>query len=177
MPQTPHRQLCHSVSTLRHPCTLEQVRVRVPAQMVAFSEHLHLDFSPSSISEKCFHQPVARRRLVSPCINTSFLFYSPSNSGFCPEKLNVQREVTVRHSCAHCSWEEKALSSASLFLAISLFCLSVSHSYESSAEILPHTPRLTHFPTISGSPASLADSMQQKLAGPHRRRPQNPSAM
>ncbi|XP_017171155.1 minor histocompatibility antigen H13 isoform X1 [Mus musculus] len=50
-------------------------------------------------------------------------------------------------------------------------------SYESSAVILPHTPRLTHFPTVSGSPASLADSMQQKLAGPRRRRPQNPSAM
>uniref|UniRef100_A0A5F9CD49 Histocompatibility minor 13 n=1 Tax=Oryctolagus cuniculus TaxID=9986 RepID=A0A5F9CD49_RABIT len=50
-------------------------------------------------------------------------------------------------------------------------------SYESSAEILPHTPRLTHFPTVSGSPASLADSMQQKLAGPRRRRPQNPSAI
>ncbi|KFR01893.1 Minor histocompatibility antigen H13, partial [Opisthocomus hoazin] len=39
-------------------------------------------------------------------------------------------------------------------------------SYESSAEILPHTPRLTHFPTVSGSPASLADSMQQKLSCP-----------
>ncbi|XP_073930609.1 minor histocompatibility antigen H13 isoform X1 [Castor canadensis] len=50
-------------------------------------------------------------------------------------------------------------------------------SYESSAEILPHTPRLTHFPTVSGSPASLADSMQQKLAGPRRRRPQNPSTI
>ncbi|KAK7807432.1 hypothetical protein U0070_025064 [Myodes glareolus] len=50
-------------------------------------------------------------------------------------------------------------------------------SYESSAVILPHTPRLTHFPTISGSPASLAYSMQQKLAGPRRRRPQNPSAI
>ncbi|XP_019501234.1 PREDICTED: minor histocompatibility antigen H13-like [Hipposideros armiger] len=50
-------------------------------------------------------------------------------------------------------------------------------SYESSAEILPHTPRLTHFPTVSGSPASLAASMQQKLAGPRRRRPQNPSAI
>nr|XP_027800984.1 minor histocompatibility antigen H13 isoform X2 [Marmota flaviventris] len=50
-------------------------------------------------------------------------------------------------------------------------------SYESSAEILPHTPRLTHFPTVSGSPASLADSMQQKLAGSRRRRPQNPSAI
>ncbi|XP_012866329.1 PREDICTED: minor histocompatibility antigen H13 isoform X1 [Dipodomys ordii] len=50
-------------------------------------------------------------------------------------------------------------------------------SYESSAEILPHTPRLTHFPTVSGSPASLANSMQQKLAGHRRRRPQNHSTI
>ncbi|NXR09138.1 HM13 protein, partial [Semnornis frantzii] len=50
-------------------------------------------------------------------------------------------------------------------------------SYESSAEILPHTPRLTHFPTVSGSPASLADSMQQKLSCPRRRRQPSPSAM
>ncbi|XP_062835221.1 minor histocompatibility antigen H13 isoform X2 [Anolis carolinensis] len=51
-------------------------------------------------------------------------------------------------------------------------------SYESSAEILPHTPRLTHFPSISGSPSSLADSMQQTCsASSHRRRQQNPSAM
>lgn len=55
--------------------------------------------------------------------------------------------------------------------------LSLSCSYESSAEILPHTPRLTHFPTVSGSPASLADSMQQKLSCPRRRRQQSPSAM
>lgn len=54
---------------------------------------------------------------------------------------------------------------------------SLSCSYESSAEILPHTPRLTHFPTVSGSPASLADSMQQKLSCPRRRRQQSPSAM
>lgn len=59
----------------------------------------------------------------------------------------------------------------------SVFSVCLLHSYESSAVILPHTPRLTHFPTVSGSPASLADSMQQKLAGPRRRRPQNPSAM
>lgn len=57
------------------------------------------------------------------------------------------------------------------------FLLPVSCSYESSAEILPHTPRLTHFPTVSGSPASLADSMQQKLSCPRRRRQQSPSAM
>lgn len=63
-----------------------------------------------------------------------------------------------------------SLSFPSCFL--SLFC-----SYESSAEILPHTPRLTHFPTVSGSPASLADSMQQKLSCPRRRRQQSPSAM
>nr|XP_060627831.1 minor histocompatibility antigen H13 isoform X2 [Anolis sagrei ordinatus] len=52
-------------------------------------------------------------------------------------------------------------------------------SYESSAEILPHTPRLTHFPSVSGSPSSLADSMQQTCSSSssHRRRQQNPSAM
>ncbi|TRY90306.1 hypothetical protein DNTS_017534, partial [Danionella cerebrum] len=32
--------------------------------------------------------------------------------------------------------------------------------YELSEEVLPNTPRLTHFPTVSGSPASLANSMQ-----------------
>lgn len=75
--------------------------------------------------------------------------------------------------------------SLSVFLPLSLlpcpspfpFLLPVSCSYESSAEILPHTPRLTHFPTVSGSPASLADSMQQKLSCPRRRRQQSPSAM
>lgn len=60
---------------------------------------------------------------------------------------------------------------------LSLPASSLSCSYESSAEILPHTPRLTHFPTVSGSPASLADSMQQKLSCPRRRRQQSPSAM
>lgn len=64
-----------------------------------------------------------------------------------------------------------------LFFPISTPASSLSCSYESSAEILPHTPRLTHFPTVSGSPASLADSMQQKLSCPRRRRQQSPSAM
>ncbi|MGH0174103.1 UNVERIFIED_CONTAM: hypothetical protein FKN15_067413 [Acipenser sinensis] len=50
------------------------------------------------------------------------------------------------------------------------------HRYESSAEVLPHTPRLTHFPTVSGSPASLANSMQQKPSSP-RRRHHNPTSM
>ncbi|XP_030623312.1 minor histocompatibility antigen H13 isoform X1 [Chanos chanos] len=43
-------------------------------------------------------------------------------------------------------------------------------SYESSDEVLPHTPRLTHFPTVSGSPASLANSMQSSPSSPRRRR-------
>lgn len=64
-----------------------------------------------------------------------------------------------------------------LVLSLSPPASSLSCSYESSAEILPHTPRLTHFPTVSGSPASLADSMQQKLSCPRRRRQQSPSAM
>uniref|UniRef100_A0A803JKQ3 Histocompatibility minor 13 n=1 Tax=Xenopus tropicalis TaxID=8364 RepID=A0A803JKQ3_XENTR len=50
-------------------------------------------------------------------------------------------------------------------------------SYESSAELLPHTPRLSHFPVVSGSPASLAESMQQKPCSPRRRRQLNPSSM
>lgn len=64
-----------------------------------------------------------------------------------------------------------------LVLPLSPPASSLSCSYESSAEILPHTPRLTHFPTVSGSPASLADSMQQKLSCPRRRRQPSPSAM
>ncbi|XP_073538907.1 minor histocompatibility antigen H13 isoform X1 [Phyllobates terribilis] len=50
-------------------------------------------------------------------------------------------------------------------------------SYESSAELLPHTPRLSHFPVVSGSPASLAESMQQKSCSPRRRRQLNPSSI
>ncbi|KAM4606874.1 minor histocompatibility antigen H13 isoform 1-T1 [Discoglossus pictus] len=50
-------------------------------------------------------------------------------------------------------------------------------SYESSAELLPHTPRLSHFPAVSGSPASLADSMQQKSCSPRRRRQLHPSSL
>ncbi|XP_050959145.1 minor histocompatibility antigen H13 isoform X2 [Labeo rohita] len=49
--------------------------------------------------------------------------------------------------------------------------LTEMFSYESSGEVLPHTPRLTHFPTVSGSPASLANSMQSfGLSTPRRRR-------
>ncbi|XP_039219782.1 minor histocompatibility antigen H13 isoform X2 [Crotalus tigris] len=50
-------------------------------------------------------------------------------------------------------------------------------SYESSAEILPHTPRLTHFPNVSGCPSGLADSMQQIPPCSYRRRQQSPSIM
>lgn len=95
--------------------------------------------------------------------------------------LKMQRKIKIRQLCSLLLPREVSVpfpSYPSLFLSISFFLsLCLSHSYESSAEILPHTPRLTHFPTVSGSPASLADSMQQKLAGPRRRRPQNPSAM
>lgn len=50
------------------------------------------------------------------------------------------------------------------------FCSSRMRSYESSDEMLPHTPRLTRFPTVSGSPASLANSMQSPLSSSPRRR-------
>ncbi|KAI1890852.1 hypothetical protein AGOR_G00157870 [Albula goreensis] len=48
--------------------------------------------------------------------------------------------------------------------------LTEMFSYESSAEVLPHTPRLCHFPSVSGSPASLAGSMQPSPASTCRRR-------
>lgn len=84
----------------------------------------------------------------------------------------------VRSRCSHSKTLLLFLSSPSSFLSLSFPpASSLSCSYESSAEILPHTPRLTHFPTVSGSPASLADSMQQKLSCPRRRRQQSPSAM
>lgn len=57
-----------------------------------------------------------------------------------------------------------------VFVAVVKGELTDMFSYESSAEIMPHTPRLTHFPTVSGSPASLANSMQQKPNSPRRRR-------
>lgn len=47
-------------------------------------------------------------------------------------------------------------------------------SYESSQEVLPGSPRLTSFPTVSGSPASLASSMDAVSmatgSSPRRRR-------
>ncbi|KAG8131525.1 putative Minor histocompatibility antigen H13 protein, partial [Naja naja] len=68
-------------------------------------------------------------------------------------------------------------------LSVTIFIMHVfKHAqpalfYESSAEILPHTPRLTHFPNVSGSPSSLADSMQQSPACSHRRRQQSASVI
>ncbi|MBN3304055.1 HM13 protein, partial [Amia calva] len=55
--------------------------------------------------------------------------------------------------------------------------LTEMFSYESSTEVMPHTPRLTHFPTVSGSPSSLANSMQQKSSSSPRRRRHNPTSM
>uniref|UniRef100_A0A8C5Q6Q2 Histocompatibility minor 13 n=1 Tax=Leptobrachium leishanense TaxID=445787 RepID=A0A8C5Q6Q2_9ANUR len=64
-----------------------------------------------------------------------------------------------------------------MFVALLKGELTEMFSYESSAELLPHTPRLSHFPVVSGSPASLAESMQQKSCSPRRRRHLNPSSM
>ncbi|KAK5895240.1 hypothetical protein CesoFtcFv8_011852 [Champsocephalus esox] len=53
-------------------------------------------------------------------------------------------------------------------------------SFESSEEVLPASPRLTSFPTVSGSPASLASSMDAvsmlTRSSPRRRRLQ-PNSM
>ncbi|XP_056898077.1 minor histocompatibility antigen H13 isoform X1 [Takifugu flavidus] len=54
--------------------------------------------------------------------------------------------------------------------------LTEMFSYESSQEVFPGSPRLTSFPTVSGSPASLARSMDavSTVTGPspYHRRPQ-----
>ncbi|XP_016519653.1 minor histocompatibility antigen H13 isoform X2 [Poecilia formosa] len=43
--------------------------------------------------------------------------------------------------------------------------LTEMFSYESSEEVLPASPRITSFPTVSGSPASLAASMETMATG------------
>ncbi|XP_027867350.1 minor histocompatibility antigen H13 isoform X2 [Xiphophorus couchianus] len=50
--------------------------------------------------------------------------------------------------------------------------LTEMFSYESSEEVLPASPRITSFPTVSGSPASLAASMETMATGssPRHRR-------
>ncbi|XP_032417157.1 minor histocompatibility antigen H13 isoform X2 [Xiphophorus hellerii] len=50
--------------------------------------------------------------------------------------------------------------------------LTEMFSYESSEEVLPASPRITSFPTVSGSPASLAASMETMATGssPRNRR-------
>ncbi|XP_055044945.1 minor histocompatibility antigen H13 isoform X3 [Misgurnus anguillicaudatus] len=53
--------------------------------------------------------------------------------------------------------------------------LTEMFSYESTDEVLPHSPRLSNFPTVSGSPASLANSMQSfALSSPRCRRRTSP---
>uniref|UniRef100_A0A672QLX6 Histocompatibility (minor) 13 n=1 Tax=Sinocyclocheilus grahami TaxID=75366 RepID=A0A672QLX6_SINGR len=53
--------------------------------------------------------------------------------------------------------------------------LTEMFSYESSDEVLPHTPQLTHFPTVFGSPASLANSMHvEPPPSPRSRAPKQP---
>lgn len=139
---------------------------------------LHLDLSHS---QRFPQQHLYFRTSLSLCTGASFLSTSKSDF-FATVFENAEEDKNKTQLCALLLAREVSVPAPPapqsfplhLFFFLSL-CLS--HSYESSAEILPHTPRLTHFPTVSGSPASLADSMQQKLAGPRRRRPQNPSAM
>ncbi|KAA0707320.1 Minor histocompatibility antigen H13 [Triplophysa tibetana] len=55
--------------------------------------------------------------------------------------------------------------------------LTEMFSYESTDEVLPHSPRLTYYPTVSGSPASLANSMQSLSHSSPRCRRHTPSDM
>ncbi len=81
----------------------------------------------------------------------------------------VLRHLTDLYFCALFF----TLPSPLFFFPSSLYHVpSLACSYESSDEVLPHTPRLTHFPTVSGSPASLANSMSTP-----RRRRHTPSDM
>lgn len=62
-----------------------------------------------------------------PLVQVRPFFFILHNTGFFPLSLKV-RERKPRHSSAPCSSEEKPLSSLGLFLSISVFCLSVSHT-------------------------------------------------
>uniref|UniRef100_A0A8V5H4L9 Uncharacterized protein n=1 Tax=Melopsittacus undulatus TaxID=13146 RepID=A0A8V5H4L9_MELUD len=110
--------------------------------------------------------------------NTHTYFYT----SFVAYIFGLGLTIFIMHIFKHAQWSHSrtlllVLSPLSVLILSLPLLLPLSRSYESSAEILPHTPRLTHFPTVSGSPASLADSMQQKLSCPRRRRQQSPSAM
>ncbi|KAK2498991.1 hypothetical protein MC885_018844 [Smutsia gigantea] len=149
-----------------------------------------------------YHAPPGpRQELPSPSPPKALAPLPPSNFGFLPAgifiALLLRFDISLKkntHTYFYTSFaayifglgltifimhifKHAQVSRAELKCIRNTFTVSVRDFYESSAEILPHTPRLTHFPTVSGSPASLADSMQQKLAGPRRRRPQNPSAI
>ncbi|MBN3273633.1 HM13 protein, partial [Polyodon spathula] len=108
--------------------------------------------------------------------NSRTYFYT----GFLAYIFGLGLTIFVMHTFKHAQpallYLVPACTGLPFFVALVKGELSEMFSYESSAEVLPHTPRLTHFPTVSGSPASLANSMQQKPSSP-RRRHHNPTSM
>ncbi|XP_033911771.3 minor histocompatibility antigen H13-like isoform X1 [Acipenser ruthenus] len=108
--------------------------------------------------------------------NSRTYFYT----GFLAYIFGLGLTIFVMHTFKHAQpallYLVPACTGLPFFVALVKGELTEMFSYESSAEVLPHTPRLTHFPTVSGSPASLANSMQQKPSSP-RRRHHNPTSM
>ncbi|XP_058846905.1 minor histocompatibility antigen H13-like isoform X1 [Acipenser ruthenus] len=108
--------------------------------------------------------------------NSRTYFYT----GFLAYIFGLGLTIFVMHTFKHAQpallYLVPACTGLPFFVALVKGELTEMFSYESSAVVLPHTPRLTHFPTVSGSPASLANSMQQKPSSP-RRRHHSPTSM
>ncbi|XP_023693853.1 minor histocompatibility antigen H13-like isoform X1 [Paramormyrops kingsleyae] len=104
--------------------------------------------------------------------NTKTYFYT----GFLAYIFGLGLTIFIMHTFKHAQpallYLVPACIGLPLIMALARGELTEMFSYESSEEILPHTPRLTRFPTVSGSPASLANSMQpsSSSSSPRRRR-------
>ncbi|XP_048874481.1 minor histocompatibility antigen H13-like isoform X1 [Brienomyrus brachyistius] len=105
--------------------------------------------------------------------NTKTYFYT----GFLAYIFGLGLTIFIMHTFKHAQpallYLVPACIGLPVIMALARGELTEMFSYESSDEILPHTPRLTRFPTVSGSPASLANSMQpssSSSSSPRRRR-------
>lgn len=133
--------------------------------------HVWFDGAPPTGPSGCFLHSDWRMRLIfrvrtgeqniQPPSFLLFLFALPHLIIIILTLINLQFEIKILHS------------SSLLFLILtSSFHPPRRHSYESAEEVLPASPRITSFPTVSGSPASLAASMETMATGssPRHRR-------
>uniref|UniRef100_H3AIF1 Histocompatibility minor 13 n=1 Tax=Latimeria chalumnae TaxID=7897 RepID=H3AIF1_LATCH len=102
--------------------------------------------------------------------NTRTYFYT----SFLAYIFGLALTIFIMHTFKHAQVSMCVCVCVCLCMCVCVCVFIYMYIYESAADILPHTPRLTHFPSISGSPASLADSMQHRPCSPRRRR-HNPS--